>query len=408
MHPTVALALLSVSSVIALPAAPADLEERTGNLVCLVVDAVVSTLSAAPSASPFCSSYLGIKTSSIYTTTTTTSYVTSIVTSTTGTDTITALTSTLPTVTRHVDTTVESSTSSRAKCSTPSSVKSSIPTPDCLKNLAATAASLACSCLSVPTPTSTSTIISTVYPTTVVTSNVVATATETPLSTTITTTPTSTAVYCPSPTPDISCSNQGIQFAYYPSPFGTNSDGVYSQFDPTYFKTVDPTVSGVAGSAGGIGGSCPYSSSTFSFYGYTENCNNLALNYRGYLYAGQTGTFTFSITAADDIVLVWAGQAAYSGWTRSNALLDVTYPEVGDGTGAGGTITGTYSAIAGQYIPLRILFSQGDGPFGFGVQVTAPDGTVVLDASSGSSDLLVQQSCDGTTAPAYAAYGSET
>jgi hypothetical protein len=223
--------------------------------------------------------------------------------------------------------------------------------------------------------------------------------------TTVTVTPTSTAIYCPSPTPDLSCSNQGVQFAYYPSPFGVNSDGVYSQFNPTYFKSLAPTVLGVAGSAGGIGGSCASSSSTFNFYGYTENCNNIALNYRGYLYAGQTGTFTFSITSADDIVLVWAGQAAYSGWTRANALLDVTYPELGSGTGG---IVGTYAATAGQYIPLRILFSQGDGPFAFGVQITAPDGTVVLSASSSSSDYLVQNSCDGTTAPAYAAFGSES
>lgn len=228
-----------------------------------------------------------------------------------------------------------------------------------------------------------------------------------PQSTTVTVTPTSTEIYCPSPTPDISCSNQGVEFAYYPSPFGVNSDGVYSKFDPAYFKSVSPVVSGVAGSAGGISGSCPYSSSTFNFYGYTENCNYLALNYRGYLYAGQTGTFTFTISSADDIVLIWAGAAAYSGWTRANALLDVTYPEIGSGSGNGGSIVATYAATAGDYIPLRILFSQGDGAFGFNVGISAPDGTVVLSASSSTSDYLIRNSCDGTSAPAYAPYGSE-
>lgn len=86
----------------------------------------------------------------------------------------------------------------------------------------------------------------------------------------------------------------------------------------------------------------------------------------------------------------------------------MTYPELGAGSGGGGSIIGTYTATSGEYIPIRILFSQGDGPFGFNVQVTAPDGTVVLSASSSTSDYLVQYSCDGTTAPTYAPYGSET
>lgn len=223
----------------------------------------------------------------------------------------------------------------------------------------------------------------------------------------MTVTPTSTVDYCPSPTPDTSCNNQGVQVAYYNNPFGVNSDGSYSQFDPTYFKTTIPGATSIASSAGGIGGSCSDSYSTFNFYGYTENCNYIALNYRGYLYAGQTGDFDFSISSADDIVLVWAGDAAYSGWTRSNALIDVTYTELGAGTGGGGKITGSYAASKGQYIPLRVLFAQGDGPYGFNIQVTAPDGTVVLDANSATSEFLVQYSCDGTSAPAYPAFGQE-
>ncbi|KAM0815570.1 putative GLEYA domain-containing protein [Seiridium cardinale] len=62
------------------------------------------------------------------------------------------------------------------------------------------------------------------------------------------------------------------------------------------------------------------------------------------LAATATGTLTFTITAADDIILVWAGQTAYLGWTWANALLDVIYPELGAGTGGGGSITGTQGA----------------------------------------------------------------
>lgn len=50
--------------------------------------------------------------------------------------------------------------------------------------------------------------------------------------------------------------------------------------------------------------------------------------------------------------------------------------------------------------------SQEDGTFGY--SIAAPDGTVILDANTGPSIDLVQYSCDGTTAPPYEPFGSET
>lgn len=171
-------------------------------------------------------------------------------------------------------------------------------------------------------------------------------------------------------------------------------------------KSTTPVVLGTTGSTGGFGGGCASSSSTFNLYGYTERCSLFTLNYRGYLYAGQTGTFTFTISSADDLALVWAGANAYSGWTRANALLDVTYTKLGNLPG--GTISGTYAAIAGEYIPMRIVFAQGGGPFGFVATVTAPDGTVILDGGSSTNRFLVQYSCDGAmAAPPYAPFGQE-
>jgi len=222
--------------------------------------------------------------------------------------------------------------------------------------------------------------------------------------TTVTVTPTSTVNSCspPSATPDQSCENQGIQVAYYSNSYQTTDDA-YSTFDPTYLKTTTPGFSAVTSSAGGISDSCDNGSE--EFYGNTGSCNQFALNYRGYLYAGQTGTFTFSVSQADNLVLIWAGSLAYSGWTRSNAFMDVTFQELGGGGGAG---TATYTASAGQYIPLRIVFAQGTGPFNYALQVTAPDGTVVLNGNSATNKFLVQHSCDGTSAPAYPHFGHET
>jgi hypothetical protein len=144
---------------------------------------------------------------------------------------------------------------------------------------------------------------------------------------------------------------------------------------------------------------CLALSSTFDFDGSTQNCNNFTLVYRGYLYAGQTGTYDFSVTASDDAALAWAGPAAYSGWSRANDLPDVTFFD-------GGRYYGSYNAVAGDYVPIRIIFSQGIGDFNMGVQITAPDGSTALDTVS-PSPFLVQKSCNGKAAPPFPSFGQE-
>lgn len=52
------------------------------------------------------------------------------------------------------------------------------------------------------------------------------------------------------------------------------------------------------------------------------------LNHRGYIYANlaKWQIYTVSTTADDDIMIVWFGPLAYSGWTRSNANLESAFP----------------------------------------------------------------------------------
>jgi hypothetical protein len=217
---------------------------------------------------------------------------------------------------------------------------------------------------------------------------------------TVTVTPTATNLLCPSTTPDTSCGNPGLEWAYYTNEFVTND---LSTYDPVYYKTQLPgEAEGVTTNAGGISGTCASTASKYSFYGHSELCDEFTLNYRGYIYAPQTGTFTITVTAAKNLLLVWAGPDAYSGYMRDNAIIDVTYNTLP----AGGK-PANYAANAGDYIPLRIMFSQGSGPFEFDVKVTAPDGTVILSDSSAASEYLVWKSYDGT-APPYPAFGSET
>ena len=97
---------------------------------------------------------------------------------------------------------------------------------------------------------------------------------------------------------------------------------------------------------------------------------------------------------------MWVGAKAKQSWARSNDDLDVS---IGPGQGSF-----TYSLTAGQYLPVRIMFAQGQLAAVFKMSITAPDGTVFLDSSTNGSPYLVQYSCDGTSAPPYAQpFGAE-
>lgn len=116
------------------------------------------------------------------------------------------------------------------------------------------------------------------------------------------------------------------------------------------------------------------------------------------IFAQVAGTYTFSLTNPDDIVFLWLGQHAQSGWNRGNAAALATL-----GTSA----TTTYTLEAGQYLPFRIFFGQQGGPVRFAFSINAPDGIPILDSNTSESDFIVQYSCDETTAPPFRAFGQE-
>ena len=170
----------------------------------------------------------------------------------------------------------------------------------------------------------------------------------------------------------------------------------YTNFLPTTFKTVTPEHSGMAPAVGIADDKKP-------IYGYTKQADFVAVDHRGYIFAQQTGDYTFTFPTSDEITLLWVGPNAYSGWTRENANVAQTW----DGTG---TNTKTYSAsfVKGKYYPIRILWANSMGPGSFKTSLTAPDGSTILGPEVASSPVLVQFSCDSTTAPPFPAWGSET
>ncbi|KAJ8071562.1 hypothetical protein OCU04_001876 [Sclerotinia nivalis] len=57
---------------------------------------------------------------------------------------------------------------------------------------------------------------------------------------------------------------------------------------------------------------------------------------------------------------------------------------------------------------MRSLWANGDGSGPFAFSITARDGTTILDGNTVTSPYVVQVFCDGTSAPGYPAWGSES
>lgn len=193
--------------------------------------------------------------------------------------------------------------------------------------------------------------------------------------------------------------------------------------EPEYYWQVTPDYDSTTTEVGGI--SEP-AGSYVPIYGSAQDypASYFVLNHRGYvgialieirnrmndfsltrllqIFAQVTGTYTFTTSNADDIVFLYLGQNAYKGYTRDNAdatAVCCSYP--------GNTASATIALVQGQYMPFRIVFGQQGGPVIFSLSVTAPDGTVILDSNTQNSPFVVQYSCDGTSAPAFAPWAQE-
>ena len=202
------------------------------------------------------------------------------------------------------------------------------------------------------------------------------------------------------PTADISCGNQGLAYGIFPNQYANGAQQTYnapdySAFDPTPFKTMNPQVTGVTTSLGFTDAN--------NIYGNTPtNYQFVTVNHRGYIFAEQSGQYTFSFPSCDNIVMFWLGPTAYTDYTRANA--NIIQPWTASGTTA---VTYQTTLTQGTYYPIRIIFANGGGPGNMQISITAPDGKVIVDNTTGPSTMLVQFSCDGVSAPKFPALGAE-
>ncbi|GAM91314.1 hypothetical protein ANO11243_093630 [Dothideomycetidae sp. 11243] len=205
-----------------------------------------------------------------------------------------------------------------------------------------------------------------------------------------------------------SCSNTGIRYAAYQNVWagGVDTYGNYTQYDPTSFKTLKPMYNGTTSfiaetNSGWV--------SWIKVYDQYVMANNLTLDHVFYVYANQDGYYSFTMPQGDNIVLLWLGAKAVSGWTRPNA--DLTQYYTSSPTKVQQTIT--VQLKLGQYLPVRLHWGNRQGDGEVDLNVYGPDGNLVMYSNVGqgtgwAGPNVVQFPCDSTLGPQFPWWGAET
>lgn len=181
---------------------------------------------------------------------------------------------------------------------------------------------------------------------------------------------------------------------------GASNPQALATMTPSYNENEYP-----ASAVGFYSGNCPDPSQLFYIYYAELPCAYWDWQHRGFVYAGVSGDYTFTLpSGVDDDLFVWVGDdtVVRSTYSLDNAALVYRLDTAALVDSASSFV---YTANAGEYIPLRIQFSQDTGPWLFGVTITSPDGSTILDGNNQSS-ALVRFACDGST-PEWLPWGAE-
>lgn len=154
----------------------------------------------------------------------------------------------------------------------------------------------------------------------------------------------------------------------------------FAEYDPTVFKSQKPEYEGLTNTL--------VINAPLQLYGQGANLNLATVIHQGFLLAPETGNYTFVFGQADDIVLVWLGKNAFSGWTRANADIERTYiPPPGDETRTMRLLE------QGTYYPVRVAWGDKGGNVAMSVKIIAPDGDELTGKEGG---YFRTEACDGS------------
>lgn len=213
---------------------------------------------------------------------------------------------------------------------------------------------------------------------------------------TVTYTPTTTTTTCPTPAP---CHIEGLQWAYYHFGEGdvipVDTNGSDYNIDVSALKHTQPNVTGTTVY---VNVNSTDASTPIDIYGHQEIPDFFALNHRGYLYANITGTYAVTLVNTDDVSYFWYNETAYEGWNITDADMYNNYDDAE---------SAHIDLVAGDYLPIRLIYANAQGAASLSFTITAPDGSEILGPNSTASPYIVQYSCDMMTAPEFPPFGQE-
>ncbi|GAB7350070.1 hypothetical protein MBLNU459_g0739t1 [Dothideomycetes sp. NU459] len=210
------------------------------------------------------------------------------------------------------------------------------------------------------------------------------------------------------PTPATTCGNAGIAFAGYNNQqAGGQATYGYPAYLPQAYKTITPLATGVTNYIAESNDA----SGTTTLYGYSGvSAQTLVLDHTFYIFARQTGYYSFNIPYTDDIQFVWIGAKALTGWTRNNAdIIQFWSSQIATQTPQ----TLAYYLTVGSYLPVRVQWANGGGAGDLRFNLYAPDGSALLQSnagtSTGSSSVdVVQFPCDSSLGADFPDFDKET
>lgn len=233
-----------------------------------------------------------------------------------------------------------------------------------------------------------------------------------------------TPIYCTSSTsvssnaPGASAtSNVGLQYGIWnntarnPPPFPADQRNGYPAYNVTAFDNTTAVHVGTTNLVGfPLTGSDAQPNQVFQIYDDAPrlryNIGFLTIIHRGFLFARQSGTYTFTSASSDDITFLWTGSKAVSGFTRANADIIQSYYATTNSQGQtvqqNTPVSFSITLTQGQYLPIRIQWADAGPPGELNMNVTGPDGGFRIRRGQALQDV-VDAGCGGTnaTTPAF-------
>lgn len=135
------------------------------------------------------------------------------------------------------------------------------------------------------------------------------------------------------------------------------------------------------------------SSETGTIYCKSVQSHDYVIDHQTYFVPPIDGLYIFSIKNIDDLALLYTGQNAIQGYSKTNYDL-----LAGFFNDAGKTVSKSYQLSQGEFFPVRLFYVNAPGAANLAFSVTGP---TPFDQSNALDSFFVRSSCDTQTAAPF-------